>query len=133
MWWLDIETAENWPTSRSAQPVNAAIIQGALDALKSARDVAGIYSTWYQWGEITGSYVPSGKPALWVPGADFVSGDAYSAQSFCQRALRPGDPSRLVSSAIGFAAGTPWLVQYGYGGAPPPDGVDPDYACGRAG
>ena len=36
MWWLDIETGENWPTSPADQQVNAAIIQGALDAIRRA-------------------------------------------------------------------------------------------------
>ena len=130
-WWIDIETAENWPTARSVQSVNAAIIQGALDAIKSAHQVVGIYSTWYQWGVITGSYVPTGAPALWVPGADNMSGDGYSAMSFCQRAQQPGDPSTVRSTTLGFAGGVPWLVQYGYGGAPTPYGIDPDYACSR--
>ncbi len=131
MWWLDIETGENWPTTRADQKVNAAIIQGALDAIGSAGHAVGIYSTWYQWGLITGSYVPPSTPALWVPGADNPTGDVYSAASFCQRALLPGDPSRLASSTLGFAGGAPWLVQYGYGGAPIPFGVDADYACGE--
>ena len=131
MWWLDIETGENWPTTRADQKVNAAIIQGALDAIGSAGHTVGIYSTWYQWGLITGSYVPPSTPALWVPGADNPTGDVYSAASFCQRALLPGDPSRLASSTLGFAGGAPWLVQYGYGGAPIPFGVDADYACGE--
>jgi hypothetical protein len=131
MWWLDIETGENWPTSPADQGVNAAIIQGALDAIRGGGHVVGIYSTWYQWGEITGSYVPTTRTALWVPGADNPTGDVYSAASFCQRALMPGDPSKLASSTLGFAGGAPWLVQYGYGGAPTPFGVDPDYACGQ--
>ena len=63
IWWLDIETAEGWPTSKQFQPVNAAIVQGALAAIKGAGDVGGIYCTWYQWGEITGSYVPPGGAA----------------------------------------------------------------------
>ncbi len=41
---------------------------------------------------------------------------------------RPGDPSTLDSTAIGFAGGTPWLVQYAYTAGPVP--VDNDYACG---
>jgi hypothetical protein len=133
MWWLDIEIGENWPSSPADQRVNAAIIQGALDAIRGAGHTVGIYSTWYQWGQITGSYVPAGDPPLWVPGADNPTGDVYSAASFCQRALQPGDPSLTVSTTLGFAGGTPWLVQYGYGGAPTPDGIDPDYACGRTG
>jgi hypothetical protein len=128
VWWLDIETAEQWPTSRTVRPINAAIIQGALDAIKQTGHVGGIYSTWYQWGEITGSYVPQEGPPIWVPGAYGVMGAGYGAHSYCQRALLPGDPSELSSASIGFADGVPWLVQYGYGGAP--RGVDPDYACG---
>jgi hypothetical protein len=132
-WWIDIETAENWPTARSVQSVNAAIIQGALDAIRSAHHIVGIYSTWYQWGEITGSYVPASHPAIWVPGAYSETGNVYSAMSFCQRAQQPGDPSTLRSTTLGFAGGVPWLVQYGYGGPPAPYGIDPDYACARAG
>ena len=90
IWWLDIETAEGWPTSQQFQPVNAAIVQGALAALEGAGDLGGIYCTWYQWGEITGSYVPAKAPPLWVAGASNLSGGYYSAQSYCQRALSPG-------------------------------------------
>ena len=129
-WWVDVETGEGWPTNRAYQPVNAAIIQGALDAIRAAGHAAGIYSTWYQWGQITGSYVPPGSPPLWVPGADNVSGDNNSAVSYCLRAEEPGDPTNLHSNSIGFAAGVPWLVQYGYGGGSAPTGIDPDYSCG---
>jgi hypothetical protein len=130
VWWVDVEIGEQWPTARADQPVNAAIIQGALAAIKNEGHIGGIYSTWFQWGEITGSYIASGAPPLWVPGAYALSGGNFSAQSFCQRALFPGDPSTLSSASIGFAGGVPWLVQYGYDGATPPDGVDPDYSCG---
>ncbi len=129
-WWVDVETGEDWPLAPAAQAANAAVVQGAMDALKGAGNRAGIYSTWYQWGLITGSYVPSGNPPIWVPGADNVRGDNNSAVSYCQRALRPGDPSNRYSNAIGFAAGVPWLVQYGYGGTSAPVGIDPDYSCG---
>jgi hypothetical protein len=126
MWWLDIETAEGWPTSQNFQPVNAAIIEGALAAIKAAGDVGGIYCTWYQWGKITGSYVPSGHPPIWVAGATSLSDGKYSAQAYCVRALAPGDPSTLGSASIGFAGGVPWLVQYGYA---PTTRVDSDYSC----
>ncbi len=129
VWWVDVETGEGWPTSSSLQPVNAAIVQGALDAIRSSGAVAGIYSTWYQWGKITGSYLPGGQPPIWVPGAYTLSGGNLSAVAYCQRAGTPGDPSMLSSPYIGFAGGAPWLVQYGYGGVPT-SGVDPDYACG---
>ncbi|MGH9106746.1 MAG: hypothetical protein ACRDZX_13110 [Acidimicrobiales bacterium] len=128
MWWLDIETAEGWATSTSLQPVNAAVVQGALDAIKGAGYTGGVYSTWYQWGEITGSYVPQVALPIWVAGATSLSGGYYSAQSYCQRALSAGDPSTLRSAYIGFAGGAPWLVQYAY--RPGPNPIDPDYSCG---
>jgi len=131
IWWVDIETAERWPTQKRYRPVNAAIIQGALDAIKAAGDIGGIYSTWYQWGEITGSYVPPGSPPIWVPGAYGETDGAYSAESYCQRAVVPGDPSTLSSTSIGFADGVPWLVQFGYEGNGGPTNIDPDYSCGR--
>ncbi len=129
VWWVDVETAEGWPTSASFQPVNAAIIQGALAAIKAAGDVDGIYCTWYQWGEITGSYVLAGQTPLWVAGALSLSDGYYSAKSYCQRALSPGDPSTLKSGSIGFAGGVPWLVQYGYANYAPTR-IDVDYSCG---
>jgi hypothetical protein len=129
VWWVDVETAEGWPTSAPFQPVNAAIIQGALAAIKAAGDIGGIYCTWYQWGEITGSYIPAAQTPLWVAGALSLSNGYYSAQSYCQRALSAGDPSTLRSGPIGFAGGVPWIVQYGYS-AYAPTRLDVDYSCG---
>ena len=128
IWWLDVETAEGWDTSNPMKPLNAAVVQGALDAIRGDGRIAGIYCTWYQWGEITGSYVPSTEVPVWVAGAESLSGGYLSAQSYCQRALSPGDPSTLRSTYIGFAGGAPWLAQYAYPpGALP---VDHDFACG---
>ena len=127
IWWVDIETAEGWVTSAAEQPVNAAVVQGALDALNGGGRTAGIYSTWYQWGQITGSYLPPAPVPIWVAGATSLGNGYYSAQSYCQRALSPGDPSTLASTTIGFAGGAPWLVQYPY--APGAVPVDNDYAC----
>jgi hypothetical protein len=129
VWWVDVETAEGWPTSAAFQPVNAAIIEGALAAIKAAGDIGGIYCTWYQWGEITGSYLLAGQTPLWVAGALNLSDGYYSAESYCQRALSAGDPSTLKSGPIGFAGGVPWLVQYGYANYAPTH-IDVDYSCG---
>lgn len=135
MWWLDIETAEQWPTAAKYQAVNAAIIQGAINAIKHSGQRVGIYSTWYQWGQITGSYIPSGqaRTPIWVAGADYVSGDVNSAVSYCSRAASAGNPKDLKSSALGFANGAPWLVQYGYGTSGVLVNPDPDFACGPPG
>ena len=129
VWWLDIELGENWPTAKRFQPVNAAIAQGALDAIRGARNTAGIYSTWYQWGLITGSYLPPGGGPIWVAGAQSLDGgNQFSATAYCVRARQPGDPGTLKSQNIGFAGGDPWLVQYSYQFVP--QHVDPDYSCG---
>ena len=127
-WWLDVETAEGWGTSAAAQPANAAVVQGALDALTGAGKTVGIYCTWYQWGQITGSYMPPARVPIWVAGATSLGNGYYGALSYCQRARTAGDPSTLASAGIGFAGGTPWLVQYAYTPGPVP--VDNDYACG---
>ena len=79
-------------------------------------------------GPDNGLLLPPGQPPLWVAGARSLSDGYYSAQSYCPRALSPGDPSTLSSAPIGFAGGVPWLVQYGYGGGAPTP-IDSDYAC----
>ena len=127
VWWLDVELGEGWSTAAAARPVNAAVVQGALDALKAAGRTVGIYSTWFQWGLVTGSYLPPGGQPIWVAGAQTLTGGTYSARSYCQRALVAGDPSTLSSATLGFAGGVPWLVQYGYGPGTSP--IDPNYAC----
>ena len=127
IWWLDVETAEGWGTSTAAQPANGAVVQGALDALTGAGETA-IFCTWYQWGQITGSYTPAAPAPIWVAGATSLGNGYYGAQSYCQRGLAVGDPSTLASKGIGFAGGTPWLVRSAYTPGPVP--VDNDYACG---
>jgi hypothetical protein len=53
-WWLDVEVANSWNGTASA---NAASLQGAVDALVAGGvGTVGIYSTAYQWTQITGGY-----------------------------------------------------------------------------
>ncbi|MGQ0630533.1 MAG: hypothetical protein ACT4P1_05785 [Sporichthyaceae bacterium] len=53
-WWLDVETANSWEGSGVA---NAADLQGAFDYLRThGVEEVGLYSTAFQWGEITGGY-----------------------------------------------------------------------------
>ncbi len=112
-WWLDVETGY-WSSDLTT---NAAVIRGAIDGLHSTGAGAGIYSTSYQWPRIAGSLTFPGIP-IWAAGADYVTGDAYSATAFC------------TNGGFSFAGGRMTLVQYGYGVAGGPAQYDPDYACG---
>jgi hypothetical protein len=115
VWWLDVEgpcgfrSPPLWRCDSLAS--NAAVIQGALDALRGSGLIAGIYSTFLQFPAAVGTAYNPGTP-LWIPGAS----DLGSAAAYCR------DPSKL------FGGGTAWLVQYGYGVSPAPM-FDPDYAC----
>ena len=104
IWWLDVETAEGWDTSAAAQPANAAVVQGALDALTAAGKKAGIYCTWYQWGQITGStchrrQCRSGWPAPPVS-ATAITAPSRTANEPC----RPATPPRLTPRTLGSPA-----------------------------
>jgi len=103
VWWIDIETANSW-SRKSAQ--NVLVIQGAVDYLVGQGRTVGIYSTSFQWGQITGGYDGFGVP-IWIAGAT----DAATAAAFCE------------NSSLFFAGGDPWLVQY------VENGLDRDYAC----
>jgi hypothetical protein len=113
-WWIDIETVgqctNQFPTNSTGywscdQGLNSRTIQGAIDGLRQAGLVAGLYSTHYQWGVITGGYVPAG-PSIpnWLAGAQPTA-------AWC-------------SGSHNFAGGTAWLLQL-Y----PPDPFDRDQAC----
>jgi hypothetical protein len=100
-WWLDVETGNYWSGDQAA---NAQVIQGAADALHGLGLSVGVYSTPYQWGEITGG-ASLGLPD-WV-----ATGMAMS------------DPGSWCNSSHSFGGGGVWMVQYGL------NGFDGDYAC----
>lgn len=86
-WWLDVETANSWSPTVS---LNGADVQGAIDYLRSQGvAVVGLYSTAFQWGQITGG--ASMALPNWVAGAT----DAVSARSRCGTGFS-GGPVRLV-------------------------------------
>ena len=104
-WWLDVETGNSWETLESAYGQTAtakandtSALAGAVDALKS-RGVAtvGIYSTSYQWGQITGGTGAqfSSSPA-WVAGV----GSQSTAQNNCHSASFTGGPVLLAQYAL---------------------------------
>ena len=117
VWWLDVEVPGPGIYWSSDLTSNASVVRGAVAAVRSMGAQVGVYSTWYQWPRIVGSLTFPGIP-LWAAGADYVTGDQFSATSFC------------VSPAQRFAGGIMTLVQYGWvpGGQPSPYS-DPDYAC----
>jgi hypothetical protein len=101
VWWLDIEIANTWSTNVSS---NVADIQGMVDFLQGQSRTVGIYSTSFQWNQITG-----GKALTvlnWVAGAT----SATQAATWCA-------PTRS------FTGGTVALVQY------PAATFDGDVAC----
>jgi hypothetical protein len=89
-WWLDVETANNW---NDDQGLNAQVVRGALDYLKTTNHRVGVYSTPQQWGEIVGGYNPGPAIGNWVAGAGGL--DDYS---MCYQPLWAGAPV--------------WLFQY---------------------
>jgi hypothetical protein len=135
LWWLDVERpcgysgsgSPLWMCGSSGQASNAAVIQGAIDAVHAAGSTAGIYSTYLQWPATTGG--SAGDDAINYPGmpiwiawdpADSSQADESTWSSIC------------TNASFSFAGGSPLLVQWGPGSGayPPPTApYDADYAC----
>jgi hypothetical protein len=89
-WWLDVETMSNW----SDKPgLNARVVAGAIDYLRTTGHKIGVYSTRMQWYEITGGYAPGPEIGNWVAGADSIDDFGLCASNF-------------------WAGATVWLIQY---------------------
>jgi len=112
VWWLDVEcpaTSCGWSSTywSTNLALNAAVIQGALNALQMAGAAAGVYSTTYQWGAIAGTATP-GVP-VWY------AGWSASASYYCSAGWTE------------FTGGPVWLVQQDP--SETGDQFDPDTAC----
>jgi hypothetical protein len=91
-WWFDVETTNSWETPGSAYPTaytsNIADLKGMADYFTSRGAAVGIYSTGYQWGQITGGTIAlgSGDPFAgipnWVAGATSSTAAAYCGSSY---------------------------------------------------
>ncbi len=103
-YWLDVEMENHW--SDMARD-NSQVVRGALDSLDEMGIAVGIYGTSYQWGLITGDYVPVRPRPLWLAGAEDIS----EAAARCDR------------TDLAFAGGEIWMVQY------PQDGFDGNVPC----
>ena len=105
-WWLDVEIANSWNGTLTA---NSSTVQGYIDYQRSqSTATVGIYSTGYQWGQITGGYTVPSAPD-WLAGASSVT-----------------EAASLCTQANSFSGGTVQLVQY------PNGGFDGNYVCGAA-
>jgi hypothetical protein len=90
-WWFDVETTNSWEVPGSAYPTaytsNIADLRGMVDYFTSAGAAVGIYSTGYQWGQITGGTagLGTGDPfagiANWVAGASSSTAAAFCSSS----------------------------------------------------
>ncbi len=93
--WLDVETANSW---QSDTAMNIADLNGMVDALRATGSApVGIYSTAYQWAQITGT--PTGTDAgnldglpVWIAGARRQS----SAEANCADAAFTGGVMTLA-------------------------------------
>jgi hypothetical protein len=57
-WWLDVETMNTWQSgSQAAYQRNVAAIEGWTSYFSQNNAKVGLYSTAYQWGEITGNFI----------------------------------------------------------------------------
>ena len=91
-WWLDVETASYWSSSQAA---NARVVAGAVAALRADRLNPAVYSTNYQWGVITGGYVPG--TVAWYP-----TGIATRTPGrWCRVRSFAGGPVTMVQRAAG--------------------------------
>jgi hypothetical protein len=83
-WWLDVETMNTWQQgSEAALRRNVAALEGWVSYFENQSGWVGLYSTAYQWGEITGNFI-SGDSNLrglpnWRPSGSTVN----NAQANC--------------------------------------------------
>jgi hypothetical protein len=101
MWWLDVETGNSWQTLESAYGQTAtakandrSALAGAVAALRDSGVASvGIYSTSYQWGQITGGTgTQFAAQPVWVAG----TGSLSTAQSNCRSTSFTGGPVLLA-------------------------------------
>jgi hypothetical protein len=113
VWWLDVETGNCWDFACDGgydTVNNWRVIQGNIDYLRSQAVTAGIYSTGYQYGLITGSGYRPGVP-VWL--ADYGG----------------GDPAQDCGPAKAFDGGQVWQVQSAPVTLSDGNPYDPDYSC----
>lgn len=86
-WWLDVETENSWQSgSTEAYQRNVAALEGWVAFFKNIGASTGVYSTAYQWGQITNGQVSAGSNLnglhSWLAGSKTLNG----AKSKCANA-----------------------------------------------
>ena len=87
-WWFDVETTNSWESPGAGHPTaytsNIADLQAMADYFASQGAAVGIYSTGYQWSQITGGTISLGSNDPFHGVANWVAGaSSSSAASFC--------------------------------------------------
>ncbi|KAI1728878.1 lysozyme-like protein 7 [Ditylenchus destructor] len=80
--WLMVTTPMKWSVNTSA---NLEFINGFLNRARSAKHYVGIYTSWYDWQLITGSYTGiqnNGSVMLWYWSTLGIGSDAVSSRDF---------------------------------------------------
>lgn len=120
-WWLDVELGNSW---NGTGVVNAAAVQGFADALRQAGvPEVGVYSTAYQWQQITGGYsraTAASYRAQWPAG--MAKSPLEDGPVWLAGALDLPD-AQAKCGATSFTGGERLLVQY------VADELDHDYQC----
>lgn len=95
-WWLDVEVLNTWAGDAGQ---NVAVLEGAAAALRSRGATVGLYSTAWQWAQITGGWqvaMPN-----WLGGA----GGPAQAAAWCGGQGFSGGPVQLVQFPAGSVDG----------------------------
>lgn len=68
-WWLDVELENTWKTGKSEfdYKSNVAVLKGMAAYFADEQIKTGIYSTGYQWGEITGGRIDDSSNLIGLP------------------------------------------------------------------
>lgn len=69
IWWLDVELENTWKTGKSTFDYlsNIAVLEGMAEYFSSRNIRTGLYSTAYQWGEITGNIISTDSRLVGLP------------------------------------------------------------------
>jgi hypothetical protein len=88
MWWLDVETANEWLPDPAA---NGVVLRAMVDTLRAAGKRVGVYSTPRQWSRIMADFqpglptwaagAPPDGPTAWCTGQAFGGGQTWMAQT----------------------------------------------------